>query len=70
MRRPPDLHIIEGGVWSQVETKLNPEPLWSAYVAAAEQSKRTLTLRDGIAAGKAYARFVQAFVEPNRRGRA
>ena len=48
----------------------NPESLWNAYVAAAERSKRTLALRDGIAAGKAYACFVESFVEPNRRGHA
>jgi hypothetical protein len=41
-----------------------------AFVAAQERSARTLALNDGLAAGRAYARFVQAFVEPNRRGQA
>ena len=41
-----------------------------AFVAAQERSKRTLALNDGPAAGRAYARLVQALVEPNQRGRA
>jgi len=69
--------VIDGGVSFQLEPKPSPghpperddpESLWSAYVAAAEHSKRTLALGDGLAAGRAYARFVQAFVEPNQRG--
>jgi hypothetical protein len=44
-----------------VETSHNAEALWDTFVAAQERSKRTLSLADGIAAGKAYAAFLQAF---------
>jgi hypothetical protein len=36
--------------------------MWGRFIAAKELSQRTLNLADGIAAGKAYAEFVQSFV--------
>jgi hypothetical protein len=38
------------------------EAMWGRFIAAKELSQRTLNLADGIAAGKAYAEFVQSFV--------
>jgi hypothetical protein len=38
------------------------EAMWERFVAAKELSQRSMKLADGIAAGKAYAEFVQSFV--------
>jgi hypothetical protein len=38
------------------------EERWQRFVDAQERSKRTLAIEDGIAAGKAYADFVEMFV--------
>jgi hypothetical protein len=43
------------------------DSLWRAFVAAQERSKTTLALDDGIAAGKAYRAFLEAFVAPDLR---
>ena len=42
----------------------SPEALWKAFVAAQGHSKRTLSIADAIAAGKAYAAFLEAFAAP------
>ncbi len=35
---------------------------WERFVEAQERSKRTLSIADGIAAGKAYAAFLSLFI--------
>lgn len=37
------------------------EEAWARFVAASEKAKATLSLDDGIAAGHAFADFVQMF---------
>jgi hypothetical protein len=36
---------------------------WEAYVAAKVAAERTRDIRDGIAAGKAWRHFLEAFLE-------
>jgi hypothetical protein len=43
------------------------ERLWQVFAEAQERSKTSLALADGIAAGKAYAAFLEAFVTPDLR---
>lgn len=35
--------------------------LWCAYQAAAMQAQKSLRLDDGVVAGKAWAKFIEAF---------
>jgi hypothetical protein len=44
------------------------ERLWHAFTEAQERSKATGRLKDGIAAGKAYAAFLRAFVPAEQLG--
>lgn len=37
------------------------EQAWDRYVAAMQKSKETLRIEDGIAAGRAYRQFLDAF---------
>jgi hypothetical protein len=46
---------------------IHVEHLWQAFVDAQERSKETRAVVDGIAAGKAYAAFLAAFVAPDLR---
>jgi hypothetical protein len=43
------------------------ERLWQVFVEAQERSKTSLALADGIAAGKAYAAFLEAFITSDLR---
>ena len=61
-----NLRLIHGS--HPTASKRSPEALWEAFVAAQERSKRTLVLADGIAAGKAYAAFLEAFAGPGAPG--
>jgi hypothetical protein len=79
MRQRDQLRLVSTSSPSRIsfqpETKLSGgaidvERLWAAFVAAQEKSKRTVALADGIAAGKAYRRFLEAFTRPNTRGAA
>lgn len=45
----------------------NAERLFEAYVAAATKAKATQDLQDGLAAGRAWSAFLDAFVPPERR---
>ena len=40
----------------------NVEKAWERYAAAARRAQETLSVADGIAAGKAYGEFVRLFV--------
>jgi hypothetical protein len=56
-----NLRLIHGS--HPTASKQSTEALWNAFVAAQERSKRTLVIADGIAAGKAYAAFLEAFAD-------
>lgn len=43
------------------ERDLTVQEAWDAYVAADAKAKASLRLEDGIAAGKAYARFLDLY---------
>lgn len=43
------------------QRQFSVEEAWQRYVTAAEKAKATLSLDDGIAAGKAFADFCQMF---------
>jgi hypothetical protein len=79
MRQRDQLRLVSTSSPSRIsfqpETKLSGgaidvEHLWTEFVSAQERSKRTLAVSDGIAAGKAYRRFLEAFTRPNTRGAA
>lgn len=44
-------------------TEAEQEALWQAYVAAKHKAEQSEKLEDGIAAGKAYGRFVASYVD-------
>lgn len=44
------------------ERRLSVEEAWQAFVVAEKRSRETLSIEDGIAAGKAYATFCELFV--------
>lgn len=48
------------------ERAVSQEALWQRFVDAQEKSKATLRIEDGVAAGKAYAAFCQAFLRGGR----
>ena len=50
-----------------VGLRTQPEQLWAEFVAARERAWRSADLDDGIAAGRAFAKFVHQFVPPNER---
>lgn len=41
----------------------NAEEAWSAYVRLAKTAQATMRLEDGIAAGKAWSRFLEFFLD-------
>lgn len=43
------------------------EAAWSAYVAALNQANQTLAVQDGIAAGKAWRRWLDLFMTADQR---
>jgi hypothetical protein len=43
------------------ERQLSVEEAWGRFAAATEKAKATMSIEDGIAAGKAYADFVRLF---------
>ena len=43
------------------ERRLSVEEAWQRFAEASEKAKATLSIEDGIAAGKAYAAFCELF---------
>ena len=43
------------------ERRLSVEEAWQRFAEASERAKQTLSIEDGIAAGKAYAAFCELF---------
>lgn len=37
------------------------EKLWQEFVAAAEKAQKSLDIRDGLAAGRAWKKFLESF---------
>lgn len=48
-----------------VKSAVRAERLWQAYVEAAKQAQASLRFEDGIAAGRAWAAFMEAFESMN-----
>ena len=43
------------------------EVLWDEYAAAQDKAKRTLSIDDGIVAGRAWKAFIDSFLAPEQR---
>jgi hypothetical protein len=44
------------------ERRLSVEEAWERFVAAKKRSEETMSIEDGILAGKAYAAFCELFI--------
>lgn len=50
-----------------VQLETEPERLWREFLEARERAWNSRDLSDGIASGRAYAAFLEAFVAPDLR---
>lgn len=59
MRKVVDLQLVKN------DRQPTQQEAWEQFVDAMNRSKETLRFEDGIAAGKAYRKFVELFDRPS-----
>jgi len=51
----------------EAEKERRVDAAWAVYCEARQQAERTLAVEDGIAAGKAWRRWLDLFMSPEQR---